>query len=389
MRNELKSNIWKYFLVILTNRRNYIPILTIYLLTLPNATAQQIGLYIGIGWFVGFLIETPSGYFADVFGHKKTLLLAKFSILISTLFFIFGNSLLPFILGSSFLGLGFAFTSGTSGAFLHNTLVGLKREDEYGEIDGKIKAKVSLVSAGMILLLPLLTKISLLLPIQVYLLFDVIGILTVFSLYTPKIKYRAEDEEGEKIWLQLKRFKGTGFYILSLFVGIIGAFALGISQFKEPFVKELGFPIIFIGAIMALSRVIWFIVGHNLKILKKVKLKQLLFYEMFFFSGILLLSSQLKNPYIIGLIIAVFIGYYNGRIPLIDEYYFKHFLQNKRYKATMLSIKQQIEKLFQAGVIIGLGFIMGISFSMGFLVSGICLFVILSGIFPFLKKNIK
>ncbi len=166
MQKKLKSNIWKYFLLILTNRRNYVPILALYFLTLPNTTARQIGLYIGIGWFAGFLLEIPSGYLSDKWGHKKTLILAKFSLLLSTLFFIFGNSLPYFIIGSSLIAFGFAFTSGTSGAFLHNTLIGLKKEKDYGEIKGKIRAKASLISAGMILLLPLLTKISLIMPIQ-------------------------------------------------------------------------------------------------------------------------------------------------------------------------------------------------------------------------------
>ena len=387
--NKLKSNIWKYFLIILTNRRNYYPILAIYFLTLANTTAQQIGLYIGIGWFAGFLLEIPSGYISDNWGHKKTLILAKFSMLISTLFFVFGNSLPYFILGSAFIAFGFAFTSGTGGALLHNTLVGLKREKDYGEVGGRIRAKASLVSAGIILLLPLLTKISLIMPIKIYLIFDVVGILTAFSLYTPKIKYSAEDEEGEKIWSQLKKFRGTGFYITSLFLGIIGAFMISLSSFKEVFVESLGFPIIFIGAIMAFSRVIWFIVGHNLKILKKIKIRKLLFYEIFFFSILIIISSQLKNPYLIGLIIAILLGYYHGRNSIIEEYYFQNFLVNKRYKATMLSIKKQIEKLFQSVIALVIGFVMVISFRLGFLISGVCMLVVLLGIYPFMKRGLK
>ncbi len=386
MQKELKSNIWKYFLLILTNRRNYLPILAIYFLTLPNTTAQQIGLYIGVGWLAGFLLEIPSGYISDKFGHKKTLILAKFSMLISTLFFIFGSSLPHYILGSSFIAIGFAFTSGTGGAFLHNTLVELKREKHYGDISGKISAKASLVSAGMILALPLLTKISLVMPIKIYLIFDLIGILTAFSLYSPKMKYGAEDEEGEKIWSQLKRFRGTGFYTTSLFIGILGGFIMALSTFKDPFVESLGFPIIFIGSIMAFSRVIWFIVGHNLKILKKIKIQKLLFYEIFFFSGLIIISSQLKNPYIIGLIIAILIGYRHGRNSLIDEYYLNNFLINKRYKATMISIKQQIGKLFDSGIALVVGFIMIISFRLGFLVLGICMLIVLLGVYPFLKN---
>ena len=388
MQKRLKSNIWKYFLIILTNRRNYIPILALYFLSLPNATAQQIGIYTGMGWLAGFLSEIPSGYISDKIGHKTALIIAKFSMLASSLFFVFGNSLPYFILGSAFISIGFAFTSGTSGAFLHNTLIGLKKEENYGNTDGKIKANVSLISAGMILALPLLTKISLVMPIQVYLIFDIIGVITALSLFSPKIEYTAEDIEGEKIFSQLKRFKGTGFYAVSIFLGIIGAFIIGLSPYKEPFVQSLGFPIILIGSIMAFSRIIWFVIGHNLKFLKKIKTQKLLFYEIFFFSGLIILSSQLKNPYLIGLILAMAIGYYQARTPIIQEHYLNNFSINKRYKATMLSIKAQIGQLFQSGFTFIIGFAMTISFSLGFLVSGISMLLILLIMYPFVRKSL-
>ncbi|MBW3019242.1 hypothetical protein KY329_03595, partial [Candidatus Woesearchaeota archaeon] len=147
MKDRLRANIWKYFLLILTNRRNYIPILALYFLSLPNTTAQQVGVYTGLGWLAGFLLEVPSGYVADKLGHKKALIFAKVSMLASTLAFIIGGSLPFFIIGSIFTAFGFAFTSGTAGAFLHNTLVGLHRENEYSKIDGKVKANASLISA--------------------------------------------------------------------------------------------------------------------------------------------------------------------------------------------------------------------------------------------------
>ena len=62
MKKELQANIWKFFILIVSNRRNYIPILALYFLSLPNTTAQQIGIYTGIGWFAGFILEIPSGY---------------------------------------------------------------------------------------------------------------------------------------------------------------------------------------------------------------------------------------------------------------------------------------------------------------------------------------
>ena len=87
VKRDINSNLWKYFVFILTSRRNYIPILSLYFLSLPNTAANQIGIYTGIAWLAGFFLEIPSGYLSDKFGHKKTLILAKFSIIISTLLF--------------------------------------------------------------------------------------------------------------------------------------------------------------------------------------------------------------------------------------------------------------------------------------------------------------
>jgi len=55
----------------------------------------------------------------------------------------------------------------------------------------------------------------------------------------------------------------------------------------------------------------------------------------------------------------------------------------------MLSIKQQIGKLFESGIALSIGFIMAISFSLGFLVLGICMLIVLLVIYPFLKKHTK
>lgn len=389
MNTKLKANIWKYFLIVLTNRRNYIPILSLYFLSLPNATAQQIGLYTGIGWLAGFLLEIPSGYISDKIGHKTALVIAKIALLLSTISFIIGNSLIFFILGSIFIAIGFAFTSGTKEAILHNTLLGLKRDHEYGELNGRIGANASIISAAMIILLPLLTKISLVMPIKAYLIFDVVGVIVALSLHTPKIEYRTEDVEGEKIYSQLKRFKNTGFYTFSIFLGILSGFLISLSPYKEPYVTTLGLPIILIGSIMALSRAIWFIIGHNLRLLKKIKIEKLMLYEIFLFAALIIASALLKNPYVVVVLLALMKGYYYGREPLIEEYFLNKFLINRRFKATMLSIKDQFEKIIQTIIVFAIGFIMAKSYETGFLAIGISMFLLLITMYPFLKKVLK
>ncbi|MFP4567334.1 MAG: hypothetical protein ACLFN8_00160 [Candidatus Woesearchaeota archaeon] len=370
----------------LTERRNYIPILSLYFLSLPDSTAQQIGLYMGIGSIVGFLLEIPSGYLSDTIGHKFSLILAKVSLLRSTCFFVFGSSLIHFIFGSVFISTGFAFSSGTSSAFLHNTLTNLKREKEFGTLNGKIRSNVSLVSAFMILALPFLSSFSLIMPIKIYLVFDIFGLIIALFLHSPKMVFSADDIKGESILSQLKRFKGTGFYLISIFLGLISGFMFGLSGYKEPFVASLGMPIVLIGFIMASSRFFWFLFGNNLKFLKRIKIKTLLAIEIFLFPGMIVLSSLLKNPYIVGLVIVLLKGYFYARKSIFEEVVLNKFFVNKRYKATLLSVMSQISMLFQSIVAFFVGFIMVLSFSLGFFISGVVLFLVLIGLFPFVRK---
>ncbi len=53
-------------------------------MTLPGATAAQIGAFMAIWYMVGFLFEIPSGYFSDRFGHKNTLIISKICIILSS-----------------------------------------------------------------------------------------------------------------------------------------------------------------------------------------------------------------------------------------------------------------------------------------------------------------
>lgn len=163
--SNLKNNIWKIFVIQLTQRRYYLPILSIYFLTLPNTNAMQIGLWAGAGYLAEFLFEIPSGYLSDRIGHKKMLVLAKLFMVLAALSFIHGTSLIFFILGAIFTSLSFASQSGTRTAFLHETIVSLKRESEFIKISTKMAAYSALLGAVLITIIPVATKISIETPL--------------------------------------------------------------------------------------------------------------------------------------------------------------------------------------------------------------------------------
>jgi len=150
------------------------PLLGIYFLTFPDNTVKQIGIYTMLGSLFSFLFEIPSGYFSDRFGHKKTLILSKVFMILASISFLFGNNVFHFSLGSIFISLGFAFTSGTITAFMHEVLVELKKENLFTKIVGRNAGSVSLFNALLIIAIPFLTKINFHRPFIVGLIIDVI-----------------------------------------------------------------------------------------------------------------------------------------------------------------------------------------------------------------------
>ncbi|MEK6915418.1 MAG: MFS transporter [Nanoarchaeota archaeon] len=385
--NNFKKNLFKFFLFQLSHRRHFFPILSIYFLSLPDVNAAQIGLYTGIGYLAGFLLEIPSSYFADNFGHKKTLILGKILMVLSVVSFIIADGLSLFIIGSILLSASIAFTSGTDSAFIHNMLVSMKKGKEFTKIMSKNSANVSFFSAILIILLPFASKWSLVLPLQINLVFDLIGLVAVSSLVNPPARKRVE--KYESTFKTLKKSVNYKFLPIALFTGLIGGFLLGDSAFRSPYLVSLGYPIVFIGLVMGVSRFIWFGIGHYAHYIKeKVGIKRLLQIEMFLFPFLYLLIVIFRNPFVVGAVSSMSIGYFWGRRAIINDYILNKCLKNKNYKATVLSFSHQVQNIIEVVVAFLGGLLMNLSYQIGFAFLGLSLFVSLLILYPWIHKRI-
>ncbi len=387
-KKELSGNIWKIFVYSLTQRRHFIPLLSIFFLTLPNTHANQIGIYTAVGFLFSFLFEIPSSYFADKIGHKKVLVLSKIFMVLSMASFIFANSFIYFVFGSIFLSLSTTFTLGTKSAFMHNTLIALKRDKDYTKIMSKIGANASIISMVLIILLPFFTKISILLPFMINMIFDIIGLIIALTLKSPPQKFEIEETDKKSFWHAVKTSSAPYFYPTAIFVGAISGFMLADSGYRYVYLDSLGYPIVLIGLVMGISRIIWFLIGHNIHFLEKIGIKKLFLMELFLFPTFFFLVSYFSNPYLVGFIFSLFVGYYWGRSQLIINYFLNSLITNKNYKATMLSIQTQIQLVFQVIVAFGIGFIMKSSYKLGFFVMGVLLFLVLVSSYPHLDKSV-
>jgi len=383
---KLKSNIWKIFILRITQKRYYFAMLSIYFLTLPNTNAQQIGIWAGIGYLSEFLFELPSGYISDKIGHKKMLIIAKIFMICGISSFIHGGSYEFFMLGAMFTSLSFASISGSRTAFLHETLVGLDQEKEFIKVSTKIAAYYALFNASIISLILYTTQFGLKYPLYIGLGLDIIGLITAISLTTPpKLKI---PKIKKNIFQLLKEAKDTNFIPFAIFTGSITGFAIAKKNFTFPYLESLGFPIMLLGLITGISALLQFFVASNLgKYENKINLKKVFIFDIILFSGSFLLIATLNNLILIFTVLVLTGAYETGRRSFIDSYLIKNHVADKNYKATMLSIKGQITMFINFILVFSIGYLMNISYQLGFLGMGLILLIILSSSYQYLSSQ--
>ncbi len=384
----IESNLWKYFLIIFTNRRNFIPILSVYYLTLPNTHANEIGLFTGIGYFAAMVMQMPSGWIADHYGQKNTLIFAKILIIFSSIFYLVADNFYVFTLGSICMSLGLeAFSSWTTASFLKWTLEKLGRWNEFKKISSRISGDVALYSILFIVGLPLLTEIDIRLPLFIGLFIDIIGLLIALSLFPVHIKI----EKNDRKWILtiFREMRGTGFFPFAVFSAVISGFLFADNAYRWPYLIELGYPLAFIGLVMGGSRLVWWWVGRSVNLLEKyISFKNLILIELIIFPLYYIWVGYISNPWILWIVFSCVVGWFWWRSQIYTDYFIDR-IPDSRYRATVLSMKSQITGFFQIFVSFGIAWVMGISYELGFQTLGVIMFIFLSGIYFFGIRKIS
>ncbi|MCK5107210.1 MAG: MFS transporter [Nanoarchaeota archaeon] len=135
--NKVKHNIRKcYAYQFLDQFSLFLPFIVFYFQEF-GFSLGQIAIMIGVRSLTIFLFEIPSGYFADKFGRKNSIILSSLLQASSIAVLFTANSYYLFILAHILLGLAIAFLSGANEALLYDSLLELKREKEFKKIYGK------------------------------------------------------------------------------------------------------------------------------------------------------------------------------------------------------------------------------------------------------------
>lgn len=105
-----------------------------------NVSVDQV-FYLSIVWSIGTLLfEIPTGYLADRFGRKRTMILGAGITIISSLFAFYAHGFWQFAIQFLLMSLGFSCFSGTEEAVLYDGLKELGDEKGMTKQNGRLQA---------------------------------------------------------------------------------------------------------------------------------------------------------------------------------------------------------------------------------------------------------
>ena len=381
---QAQSNIKKLYLgAFLTQFFFFAPIIIPFFTSL-NFSMREVFFIESIFFATIVVFEIPSGYFADRYGRRQSLIIGSIFSLAGAIIWSMSYGFASFLIGNFIWGLGLAFASGADTALLYESLLRLNKEKEYKKIQGNIIfiAEMSLFVSSIIG--GLMTLISLRASIYATIIPFFVWFLVALSL-----KETRHVKEHETIDHFLEILK-TSFWhnpkvrSIGIFSGVFGFFtaAFFLSQNYLEFIK---IPLIYFGFIISsFSLLSGMGAKYAYVIEKKLGFKKLLI-------AIILIPAiswiALFNiASIWGIIPLLIAGALSGvAYPIFQDFVNARVASDRR--ATVLSIMSFIEKGLFVVISPFIGWVVDFySIQMAFLVSGILILIFGFLSFGLLKK---
>jgi MFS family permease len=138
MRNrKVESNIWKLYAIKAV--RSFMLMLPVIALFFRESGLDMKDIFVLQSLFslTVIFLEIPTGYFSDIFGRKRSIVIGGIFVAAGWLVYAFAYGFWQFLVAETVLGLGLSFVSGADSAMLYDTLLEMGREGEYQKIEGR------------------------------------------------------------------------------------------------------------------------------------------------------------------------------------------------------------------------------------------------------------
>ena len=333
--------------------------------------------------FTVAVLEIPSGFFADIYGRRLSLFYGSILTFIGYLIFSFFSGFNEFFIAEILLGIGGSLISGADSALIYDTLLQLKKDEDYTKVEGKNYGigNVSEGIAGIIGGFLAITSLDLPVYIQTFVLFFSIPI--SYSLVEPESSYKLA-KSIKSIWLVVKEtfFEENKLKWYIIYSSSMGIGTLSIAWFVQPFLIEIETPLFYYGIIWAGLNIITGTTSYYSYLFKHKNL--LIYISLIMVISFILLGYNIS---MYGLIFIVFIYLIRGIItPTLRNLININSTSERR--ATVLSLRSFIIRISFAIIAPILGYITDYS-DISFVFYSLAMIVGLSSILALYKLKIN
>ncbi len=292
------------------------------------------------------IFEIPSGYIADIFGRKKTIVASTILSFIGYLVLSLSSGFFAFSLAQILIGLSGSLMSGSNSALLYDTLLQTDNKELYTKVEGKNYAIGNFSEASAGILGGFLAATSIFLPIYVQTSILFLSIPISLTLIEPTVYKENKIDRSISNIISVVQFAiidNVRLRWLIIYSSIMGVASLSMAWFAQPFFKEIQIPIIYFGILWAGLNLSSGITSFNsYKIEKRYKMHKILTVITIFMTMSFILLGINFN--LLGLIFILLIYLLRGLItPIIKNAINEITTSEKR--ATVLSVRSFILRI--------------------------------------------
>ncbi|WP_212637922.1 MFS transporter [Desulfocicer vacuolatum] len=252
MMKQVKSNILRLY-IIKISKWLMLTMPIVFLFYRENGLATQDLFVLKAVYSASIVImEVPSGYFGDMWGRKKSLILGSCLGFLGFLLYSFSSGFWGFLLCEIVLGVGQSFISGSDSAILYDTLLWADKEKQYLKIEGRLISLGNFAEAIAAPIGVLLAAVSLRTTFYCQTLVAFSAIPAALYLFEPhkikKSQQRAVGHIFSIINYALVQNRALKWNII--FSSVMGTATLTMAWFVQPYLVFISIPLALYGVII-------------------------------------------------------------------------------------------------------------------------------------------
>lgn len=337
------------------------------------------------------VLEIPSGYMADLWGRKKTIIYGSILGFVGYLIYCFSFNFWGFMFAEIILGVGQSFISGADSALLFETLANQKKQEQYVKHEGRLAAFGNLAEAIAGITGGLLATASLRFPFYAQTFVAFIAIPASIMLIEP-VTVKKISNKYKYIFeiINYSLFTNNKLKWNIIFSSIVGCSTLTMAWFVQPFMKDINIPISWFGVIWTILNLSVAVTSFYILSIKKLFGDKLLIISIAIILSLSYILVGFSNSFLGLFFIWIFYLFRGIATPLLKEYI--NILSPSEMRATILSIRNFLIRIIFAVTAPFFGYINDIySLSTTLILAGIIFFVstIIPAIIVLLLKAYK